>query len=77
MEDLDFVENVHVRYSSNWRSSWERLCREFSFHQKTAQANIETVIQCDWEVDQVSERNLRYSRDLLAAAYVVKVNFAG
>ena len=68
------MEIVHVRNSSSCSSSWERLCREFTFHQKPALANIETVIQCNWEVDQGSERNLRYLCDQLAAACVAKDN---
>ena len=54
----------------------ERLCRDSALYQKSAQANIETVIQCNWEVDQGSDRNLRYASDQFAAAYVAKDNLA-
>ena len=37
--------NVYVRYSSSCSSSWERLFREFTFHQESAQTIIETQEQ--------------------------------
>ena len=55
----DYVVNFFVRWSSSCSSSWERLCSEFTFNQNSAQANIVTVIQNNWEVDQGLERNLR------------------
>ena len=36
----DYMWIVHVRHSSSCSSSCERLCREFTFHQKPAVANI-------------------------------------
>ena len=54
----------------------ERLFRQFSFHQESAQTIIETVIPCSWEVDHGFERNYRYPSDRLAAAHLAKDNLA-
>ena len=72
----NFLWNVYVRYSSSCSSSWERLFREITFHQKTTQANTQTVIQCNWEVDQGSERNLWYPSEQMAAVCVANDNLA-
>ena len=39
--------NVYVRHSSICSSSWERIFREVTFHQESAQTIIETVVPCN------------------------------
>ena len=51
---------MYFRYSSSCSSSWERLCREFTFHSEFVHAVIETVDSCSREADHGSERNYRY-----------------
>ena len=51
-------------------------CGERTFYQKSIQANIETIVRCDKNVDPGSKRNLRHIRDRLAAMSVAENNFA-
>ena len=43
------MENVYVRYSSSCSSSWNQIIQTiYILHRESAQANIETVVQCNW-----------------------------
>ena len=48
---------------------------EFSCNQKSATKNSETIVRCDKEVGQGSERNPRYIRDRLATQFLEKDDF--
>ena len=65
------LQASYLSFSCN--SSWARLCREFIFHQKSAQANSHSMWLRSWSGIR---KSLRYSRDHLAAARVAKDNLA-
>ena len=59
MENLDVNAakwGMFMSVASSCNSSWERLSREFTFHQESDHAIIETVVSCNCESDHGSER---------------------
>ena len=51
------IENIYDRHSSSRSSSWKRLCGKFTFHPKSAWANIETVKRIKKEIQGISVIN--------------------
>ena len=68
-------EIVYDCHSATRSSSWKRLFGESTFHQKSATTNSETIVRCDKEVGQGSERNPRHIRDPLATRFLEKDDF--
>ena len=64
------MENACVRYLSGCSSSWERLLREFTFRQESAQTIIETVISTQLRSWSRIRKNLQELQWLICSSFV-------
>ena len=66
------VVNAYDFHSASRSSSWKRLFGKSTFYQKSATTNSETIVRCNKQVGQGSERNPRNIRDRLAIKFLEK-----